>query len=153
MDFLKKGNKMRVFTVLALVSFFICSMVIAQEDSLDTKFYINVYYFRGNFRCSNCYKIEEYTKEAVVKYFQDKLDLGAIVYKVINIDKKDNAHFVEDYGLYTKSVVLSKIRNNKEVEYKNLEKVWEYLDDEGKFLNYIKEEVEKFIADNKGEGL
>ena len=140
---------MRLFIILTFLCLFIVSVLIADEESLVSNPYLNVYYFRSNFRCSNCYKIEEYTKEAMEKYFQDKLESGEIVYRVINIDEEENAYFVDDYQLYTKSVVLSKLRNGEEVEYKNLQKVWEYLNDQEKFHNYIKEEVYNFFNEAK----
>ena len=56
---------------------------------------------------------------------------------------------MEDYKLYTKSLVISKIKDGKEAEYKNLEKVWDYLDNKEAFYNYVKEEVTKFLKDSK----
>ncbi|MBU1888437.1 MAG: hypothetical protein KKB46_04505 [Candidatus Omnitrophica bacterium] len=140
---------MRVFIILMFLCLFMASSLIADEEISVSEPYLNVYYFRSNFRCSNCYKIEEYIKEAVEKYFQDKLVSGRIVYRVINIDEKENAHFVDDYQLYTKSVVLSKLENGIEIEYKNLQKIWAYLNDKEKFHNYIKEEVYNFFNEAK----
>jgi hypothetical protein len=108
---------------------------------------IKVYYFHGDFRCSNCYKIEKYSKEAIDKYFAKELSSGDLVYEVINTDEKDNEHFIKDYKLYTKSLVISKIKGGDEVEYKNLEKVWNYLGDKEAFCNYVKEEVAKFLEE------
>ena len=107
------------------------------------------YYFHGNFRCSNCHKIEQYSREAIDKYFAKELKSGKLEYKVVNTDEKGNEHLIEDYKLYTKSLVISKIKDGKEAEYKNLEKVWDYLDNKKAFYNYVKEEVTKFLKDNK----
>jgi len=111
--------------------------------------YVKAYYFHGDFRCSNCYKIEKYSKEAIDKYFAGELASGELEYKVINIDRRGNGHFAEDYKLYTKSLVLSRVKAGEEVEYKNLEKVWNYLGDKEAFYNYVKEEVAKFLKENK----
>jgi hypothetical protein len=107
------------------------------------------YYFHGDLRCSNCYKIEKYSKEAIGKYFAKELASGELEYKTINIDEKLNEHFVKDYKLYTKSLIISKIKDGKEVEYKNLEKVWNYLDNKEAFYNYVKEEIAKFLEADK----
>jgi len=139
----------RVFAILTFFCLFTASVLIADEEVFVSEPYLNVYYFRSNFRCSNCYKIEEYTKEAMRRYFQDKLESGEIVYKTINIDEEENVHFVDDYKLYTKSVVLSKLKDGKEVEYKNLQKIWKYLNDEEKFHSYIKEEIYSFFNEAK----
>jgi len=104
-----------------------------------------VYYFHGNFRCVNCHNIEQYTKEAVDKYFKDDLTSHRIVFKAINIETKDNERFANEYQLYTKSVVLSLIKNGKEAKFNNLTKVWEYLGNKEVFQQYIKSEVENIL--------
>jgi len=142
---------MRFFAFLFFLIFILASNLIAEENISGNPDHLNVYYFRGNFRCSNCYKIETYTKEAVEKFFAKELESGELVYNVINIDEKENAHFVEDYKLYTKSVILSMVIDGAEAEYKNLQKIWEYLGDRKRFHNYIKEEVGGFLH-RKEEG-
>lgn len=109
--------------------------------------HVSVYYFHGNFRCINCYNIEQYTKEAVEKYFKNELDSDKVIFQVINVETKGNEHFVNDYQLYTKSVVLSLVKNGKEVKFDNLTKVWEYLRDKDAFHQYIKSEIEKYLKE------
>lgn len=109
--------------------------------------YVAVYYFHGNFRCVNCHNIEQYTKEAVEKYFKKELDAGNVVFKVINVETKGNEHFTNDYQLYTKSVVLSLVKNGKEIKFDNLTKVWEYLRNKEAFCQYIKAEIEKYLEE------
>lgn len=104
-----------------------------------------VYYFHSNARCMSCHKIENYTKEVFEENFKDKLDL-----KIVNIDEQANRHFINDYQLYTKSVVLVKVKEGKEVGYKNLDKVWNYFRDEKQFKKYMKNEIDTFLI-NQGE--
>jgi len=68
-----------------------------------------VYYFYGSVRCPTCHKMEEYTKETIAKNFQDEVASGLLVLKTINIEEKENEHFVKDYQLYTKSLILSQV--------------------------------------------
>ncbi|MBU1062277.1 MAG: hypothetical protein KJ952_06150 [Candidatus Omnitrophica bacterium] len=132
-----------------LFLFFILFGVRGSYAAEDT--HVAAYYFHGNFRCSNCYKIEEYTKEAITKTFTKELDSGELIFEIVNVDKKENNHFVDDYTLYTKSVVLSLVAGNRETEYKNLEKIWELLGDKEKFIDYINTEVREFL-DKAKEG-
>ena len=104
-----------------------------------------VYYFHGNARCVSCRNIEKYTKEALEKYFSDKIASGGIDYQVINVEEEGNGHYTKDYKLYTKSVVLSRVKNGKEIAYKNLEKVWQYVRNKEKFYDYIKLETETIL--------
>jgi len=110
---------------------------------------VKAYYFHGSYRCSNCHNLEAYTKESLERFFKKELDSGELVFESVNVDKEENRHFTGDYDLYTKSVVLSRIIDNKETGYKNLKNIWGYLEDKEAFLNYIKEEVEKILQDKE----
>ena len=109
--------------------------------------HVIVYYFHGDFRCANCHEIETYTKEAVDEYFGKEAAFGKLVYKMINVDRKENQHFVKDYQLYTKSVIVSLVKDGKEVKYENLQGVWNYLRDKDRFLDYIRTEVGKYLKE------
>ena len=142
----------RVFSILLAVVLINQSVLFGENVAASKPQktdYARAYYFHGDFRCSNCYKIEKYSKEAIDKYFAKELASGELEYKVVNVDEKDNEHFAKDYKLYTKSLVISKIKGGEEVEYKNLEKVWNYLGDKEAFYNYVKEEAAKFLEGNK----
>lgn len=108
---------------------------------------VMVYYFHGNFRCSNCHRIEQYTKEAIEQYFNNELNSGKLIFKPVNVDKKQNQHFVTDYQLYTRSVVVSLVKDGKEIKYENLAGVWNYLRDKTQFFNYIRDEVNKYLKE------
>lgn len=106
-----------------------------------------VYYFHGNARCPSCYKLEQYAKEVLEPGFADELKSGKIVFKSVNIDKAGNDRFVADYQLYTKSVVLSLVRDGKQVRYKNLEKVWDLLRDQDQYHAYVRDEIKLFLGE------
>ena len=110
---------------------------------------VTVYYFHTNYRCDTCYKMQLYTKEAVEKYFASEIGAGVVELKVINTDEKENSHFLKDYELYTKSVVVSLIREGNEEKYKNLAKIWAYVGDKDTFYEYIKTETSAYLAELK----
>jgi len=103
------------------------------------------YYFHGNFRCDNCRKIEQYSRESVELYFSEQLKTGELTFKVINTDEPENKHFVEDYQLYTRSLIIAEFKDGKQVKWKNLAKVWDYLNDEEKFYEYVKSEIQNYL--------
>ena len=122
----------------------------AGEDGSDGSRVV-AYYFHTTFRCPSCHKIEQYTEGAIKEYFAKEIESGDLVYEVTNIEDKGNEHFVQDYQLYTKSVVLSLVKDGKEVGFKNLENVWQLLRNRDKFYEYIKEETRIFLDElNKG---
>ncbi|MFH0855517.1 MAG: nitrophenyl compound nitroreductase subunit ArsF family protein [Candidatus Omnitrophota bacterium] len=104
-----------------------------------------VYYFHGNFRCPACHKLEQYSKEAIEANFPDALTSGKLEFKAINVEERGNEHFTKDYRLYTKSLVISLVQDGKEVEEKNLGKIWEYSGDKQKFFEYVKSEINDFL--------
>ncbi len=116
----------------------------AEENRVD------VYYFYGDPRCPTCRKLESYTRETVEKDFKTQVSSGAVVFRPVNVDKKENEHFVKKYKLYTKSVVLSLVRGGKETKYANLEKVWQYVGNKKKFRDYVGGEITKFLGETGG---
>ena len=138
-------KKLLLIILAAVAVISVNFVVFAGEDKSAGK--VIAYYFHGNFRCANCLKIEQYSKEAIEQNFKDELSSGKLVFKVINIETKGNEHFVQDYQLYTKSLVISLVRDGKEVKFDNLTKVWEFLWDRQKFHDYVKEEVTKYLKE------
>ena len=103
------------------------------------------FYFHGKFRCTNCKRIEQYSSEAIEKYFSKQLKTERLVFNVINIDLLENKHFIEDYQLYTKSLVIAEFKDGKQVKWKNLTRVWDYLNDRDKFYEYVRSEIQKYM--------
>lgn len=109
--------------------------------------HLSVYYFHGNFRCPTCYKIEQYAKEAIETNFKEDLASGKMVFKAINVEEKGKEHFIDDYQLYTKSLIISLVKDGKEIKYKNLTKVWEYIRNKQTFFDYVKNEVTSYLKE------
>lgn len=153
------SKKLKLLTTLALATFLLVSIVYAvvresgQESSIDnnknigtSKQHYIAYYFHGSARCPSCYKIEKYTTETINSKFANELKNGKLSLQVINVEEGMNAHFIQDYSLNTKSVVLSEVLEGKEAKWKNLEKIWDLLGSEDKFSSYIENELRSFIS-------
>lgn len=131
--------------IFILVILLISMMPVFGQEAASVK--VVAYYFHGSFRCATCHKLEQYSKEAIDQNFKAALSSGKLEFKTINVDEKANVHFVNDYQLYTKSLVLSLIKDGKEVKSKNLEKIWEYVGDKKKFFEYVTNEIQNFLKD------
>jgi len=103
-----------------------------------------VYYFHTTTRCTSCYKIESLTQFSLENDFVAELAGGEIEWRPVNIDTAGNDHFAKEYALYTKSVVLSAVRDGRELKWRNLDRVWHLLGDPKGFQEYIGEEVRTF---------
>lgn len=111
------------------------------SPATEGKHTLVAYYFHGDARCPSCLKIEAYTAAAIKENFAGQMADGSLSWKVVNIDQPENRHYVGDYQLKTKSVVLSDRYGGQERTWKNLERVWELLSDEPAFKDYIASEV------------
>ena len=109
---------------------------------------IVAYYFHGDFRCSTCYKLEQYSKEAIEANFKNELVSGKLEFRVVNTDEKGNEHYMNDYQLYTKSLVISLVKDGKEVKSKNLTKIWDYVGNKQKFFDYVTEEIRNYLKES-----
>jgi hypothetical protein len=107
------------------------------------------YYFHGTQRCPTCRKLEAYSAEAIEKGFGEALKQGQLEWRVVNVDEPLNKHFVNDYQLYTKSLVIVKMQGGKQVEWKNLEKIWELVGERDDFIKYVRDEVSAYLGEGK----
>ena len=136
-----------LLAVAALSSNGIIPLPLAQavEGAKGTQ--VIAYYFHGTMRCPTCYKLEQYSKEAVEANFKDALASGKLEFKVINIEDKGNEHYGKDYQLYTKSLILSLVKDGKEIKWKNMDKIWEYVGNKQRFIDYVKSGVADFLKE------
>jgi len=108
---------------------------------------IVVTYFHNTMRCPTCHKIEEQSTQAVKFHFEKELLSGEVVFRVINVDEPANEHYNTDYQLYTKSLIVSELKDGKEVRWKNLEKIWELVRDEEEFDKYVQDEINDWLKE------
>ncbi len=106
-----------------------------------------VYYFHGDVRCPTCHKLESYAKEAVETYFADQVAAGQLQWRPVNVDKSENTHYIKDYQLVTKSIVLSEVVGGEESKWENLDQIWNLVRDKNVYVEYIREGVSSFVGE------
>jgi hypothetical protein len=107
------------------------------------------YYFHGTVRCETCLKIEQQAKAVIERQFKPELDAQRLVFKPLNYDLPENAHFLLDYKLPCPSLVLVRQKDGKDEKWTLLGNTWQLVGDPVKFNNYIETEVNKFLSDPK----
>jgi hypothetical protein len=118
-----------------------------KTDAEPMPHYISATYFHTTARCPTCHKIEELSAQAVTLNFENELKTGKVVWRVINVDEPENKHYNDDYQLYTKSLIISEVKDGKEVRWKNLEKIWVLVRDDEKFDAYVKDEITDWLKE------
>ena len=116
---------------------------IQQNSSTDIT--VKAYYFHGTRRCKTCLAIEANTKEVLDKEFADELKNGVLTWQIVDIDQDENKHFEKDFDLMFSSVILVKYKDGKQVEWKNLQKVWELVWDKPAFSAYVLKELKSYL--------
>jgi hypothetical protein len=64
---------------------------------------------------------------------------------VRSTSSRPNEHFVEDFKLVTRSLVLVSYRDGTVARWKNLDKVWQLVRDEELFSQYVRESTRAFL--------
>jgi len=103
------------------------------------------YYFHATFRCITCRTIEAFSREAIEQGFAQALKDGKLDFRVVNVEERENRHFIQDYRLFTRSLILVKMRDGKQAEWKNLSRVWELVGRKDAFLRYVRDEVRAYL--------
>jgi hypothetical protein len=111
--------------------------------------HVIAYYFHGTMRCPTCYKLEQYSREAIEANFKDSLRSGKLEFKVVNVEDKGNEHYTGDYQLYTKSLILSLNKDGKETKWNNMNKIWEYVGNKQRFIDYVKSGVANLLKETE----
>jgi hypothetical protein len=103
--------------------------------------HVIAYYFHGTVRCETCLRIEKQAQELIGSRFASQ-----VVFKSVNYDEPENAHFSQDYKLPCPSLVLVRQKNGKDQDWRLLEQTWDHVQIPPKLDQYIEEETTKFIA-------
>lgn len=98
-------------------------------------------YFHTSTRCATCRTIEALAREAVAP----QAKAGAVEWRVVNYEEPANRHFAEKFELVSASVVLMRIRDGEVVRWKNLEEVWQLVDERDPFVAYVRKELAAFV--------
>ena len=104
------------------------------------------YYFHGTSRCSTCLRIEQYAREALEAGFPEEIESGTLDWYAVNVEEPQNEHFVEDYELTMRSLVLVQMEGGERTRWKNLERVWGLVADREAFMAYVQQETRSYLG-------
>jgi hypothetical protein len=117
----------------------------AQTPAEEPARLVVVTYFTSDQRCPTCLKIEKQTREAVEGGFGKELADGVLRFQTLNMDRAENKHFVGDYGLSFKTVVISERKNGKQTTWEKFDEVWDLVGDPEAFSAYIRGGIRKHL--------
>jgi len=119
----------------------------SDPDQTRRKHKVVAYYFHRTPRCLTCLAIEEYTQKAIRGEFADYLADGSLELRITNLDEPDQAHFEREFDLDRQSVILAELNGNRVQRWDNLTRIWDLVEDELAFEQYIVDEVWRYLQD------
>ena len=99
-------------------------------------------YFHAPHRCPTCRKIESFAHEALTP----EIDAGKVAWQIADYTTDANAILVDQFQVFTSTVVLVEVRDGKVVRWKNLEEVWDHTSDQADFTAFINQAWTEFKA-------
>jgi len=97
--------------------------------------------FHSATRCDSCRQIGKEAQAVMETEFSSELKHGRMNWRVINFEEPANKHFVQDYGLTTSTIVVTRREGGRDVEWQRLDKVWDYLFEGPAMRAFVKEHI------------
>lgn len=132
----------RILLIFILTSIVVTSPFSAQAAVKDK---VMVYYFRGTFCSPSCRHLEKNCQEVIEANFKDALTSGKLEFQVLTLGDKGEGYYANYYKIYARTLILSLVKNGKEAEWKNLDRVGEYVNNNEGFSDYLKKEIAIFL--------
>lgn len=108
----------KIVLILALVAALAsCSRNAANDNPgsmQKEKDCVEVIYFHGKQRCLSCRAIEKFSRETVDSAFQNELNNGTVVYKVVDITTPEGEALADRYEVAGSSLFITKQKDGKE---------------------------------------
>ena len=129
-----------VLTVLFVVSLAatIPDVALAAEPPADR---VVAIYFHRTERCPTCQKMGGYSEEAVKKGFAKEVKASTVSFYYIDFQNRKNAAVAKGYKVTGPALIVAKIVAGKVKEYKDLEDIWDKVDDKEAFLKYVRDNI------------
>jgi hypothetical protein len=116
-----------------------------EESPAEAEHTVVAYYFHGVKRCQTCLRIEQFAHEALEAGFPEEMESGVLEWYAVNVEEPPNQHFIADYELTTRSLVLVDVEGGAQTRWKNLSRVWELVGDRETFVRYVLEETQAYL--------
>ncbi|MDD5129022.1 MAG: nitrophenyl compound nitroreductase subunit ArsF family protein [Candidatus Omnitrophica bacterium] len=136
-------KKMLLILTILLVGFSAIAFFTAQAAVKDK---VIAYYFRGTFRSPSCRHLEKNCRGVIETSFRDALASGKLEFQVVILGDKGEGYYANYYKIYARTLILSLVKDGKEIEWKNLDRIGEFFDDREGFSEYLKKEINIFLG-------
>lgn len=119
--------------------------VAATPIGLDAKLaesHFSAVYFHAPNRCQTCRKIEKFAHEALAP----EIEASKLAWQTADFTASDNASLVDQFKVYTSTVVLVEVQDGDIVRWKKLDGVWDHTSQQADFTAYVNQAWSEFKA-------
>lgn len=109
-------------------------------SKIDTLFVIH---FHPTVQCSCCINVGSFARKGLEQFYAKPYDDSLIIFKEYDID--EDSATAKRYGIFWSALGFEKFLGEKE-EFKEIESVWEFCEDEDNFFSNFKRELDEFIV-------
>ena len=121
------------------------------KETVDSTFDFDsllVIHFHPTAQCSCCLNVGNFSRKGLEKFYSTPYKNRRIIFKECNIDEDSST--ARKYKIFGSALGFKKLFKDRE-EFKEIESVWEFCEEEEKFLINFKEEMDRFIIGGKSE--
>jgi hypothetical protein len=105
-----------------------------------------IIHFHPTVQCSCCINVGNFSKKGLEKFYTKPYKGGRIIFKECNFE--EDSLTAKKYKIFWSALGFRKIIKGKE-EFKEIESVWQFCEDEKKFLPNFKKEMDDFLLGEK----
>lgn len=103
--------------------------------------------FHYDRRCRQCRNMENYTRDVLETHFRETVSQDKLRFRLINMDEDANGEASRQLGLFSATLLLVSSDSPAGPEIRIIREAWTLYDDEEKFKEMIRKELEKALAD------
>ena len=108
-------------------------------------------YFHRTQRCPTCKKMGSYAQDTIKTRFADQVKAKTVEFHFIDYESKKNSKLTKAYKVTGPALIVARVRNNKVVEFKDMEEIWSKVGDKESFCEYVEAGVTKYQKKRKGK--
>lgn len=108
----------------------------AMPTEATTSEQVVVYAAHMTFRCQECNQIEWMARELVESEFAAELDSGELDFRTVDYMK--NTEFAKRYNISSSTIVIVRVIEGEEYDFKRLDEVWTKVKNRDEFLAYVR---------------
>jgi hypothetical protein len=86
---------------------------------------VDVIYFHVNQRCVTCLCFEQQVNHVIEAYFGDAITSGKLTYRVLNIQKSENAAIARKYGAVGSQLFINTVVNSED-KIEDIQDIWNW---------------------------